>query len=226
MLQGCQKVFKQQADNEQQVALELTPKAQVLEGRSIWGHFETQSLGNGVSRGFQEVLKFHRRHHVVSSEYTQDWPGNNAIKISQVFHDIAWLERFTDLNLFKYVFNVIQNWETDALQFYLKVLINLFEVMVESSQLRMAIQPEVLASYRPLLTALMLILGLKGLISHLHEDMILLLQPESFRILLSRANQGFFYLINPPGITNLNMKGKKKRIVVAVVKRCHHAMSH
>ena len=27
-----------------------------------------------------------------------------------------------NLNLFKYVFNVIQNWKTDALQFYLKVL--------------------------------------------------------------------------------------------------------
>ena len=44
--------------------------------------------------------------------------GNNAIKMSQAFHNIAWFERFTDLNLFKYVFNVIQNWETDALQFY------------------------------------------------------------------------------------------------------------
>ena len=43
--------------------------------------------------------------------------GNNAIKMSQAFHNIAWFERFTDLNLFKYVFNVIQNWETDALHF-------------------------------------------------------------------------------------------------------------
>ena len=43
--------------------------------------------------------------------------------MSQVFHDIARHERFTDLNLFKYAFNVIQNWETDALQFYSKVLI-------------------------------------------------------------------------------------------------------
>ena len=43
--------------------------------------------------------------------------------MSQAFHDIAQIERFTDLNLFKYAFNVIQNWETDALQFYPKVLI-------------------------------------------------------------------------------------------------------
>ena len=38
--------------------------------------------------------------------------------MSQVFHGIARHERFTDINLFKYAFNVIQNWETDALQFY------------------------------------------------------------------------------------------------------------
>ena len=43
--------------------------------------------------------------------------------MSQAFHDIARFERFTDLNLFKYAFNVIQNWETDALQFYSMVLI-------------------------------------------------------------------------------------------------------
>ena len=49
--------------------------------------------------------------------------GNNAVKMSQVFHDIVQLERFTDLNLFKNVFNVIQNWETDALQFHLTLLI-------------------------------------------------------------------------------------------------------
>ena len=36
--------------------------------------------------------------------------------MSQVFHNIAQFERFTDLKLFKYVFSVIQNWETDALQ--------------------------------------------------------------------------------------------------------------
>ena len=35
--------------------------------------------------------------------------------MSQVFHDIARFECFTEPNLFKYVFNVIQNWEMDAL---------------------------------------------------------------------------------------------------------------
>ena len=43
--------------------------------------------------------------------------------MSQTFHVVAWFECFTDLNLFKYAFNVTQNWETDALQFYSMVLI-------------------------------------------------------------------------------------------------------
>ena len=37
--------------------------------------------------------------------------------------DIPQFERFTDLNLFKYAFYVIQNWDMDALQFYSMVLI-------------------------------------------------------------------------------------------------------
>ena len=42
--------------------------------------------------------------------------GNNGVEMSQAFHDLAWFERFTNLNLFKYAFNIIRNWETDALQ--------------------------------------------------------------------------------------------------------------
>ena len=49
--------------------------------------------------------------------------GNNAVEMSQAFHDMARFERFTDLNLFTYVFDVIQNWDTDTLQFYSIVLI-------------------------------------------------------------------------------------------------------
>ena len=49
--------------------------------------------------------------------------GNNATEMSQVFHDIAQFEHFTDLNLFKYAFRVVQNWETDAWQFYSMVFI-------------------------------------------------------------------------------------------------------
>ena len=39
--------------------------------------------------------------------------------MSQAFHDIARFERFTDLNPFKHAFCVIQNCETDTLQFVL-----------------------------------------------------------------------------------------------------------
>ena len=48
--------------------------------------------------------------------------GNNAVKMSQAFQDITRFEHFTDLN-FKYAFNVIQNWEADALQFFSMALI-------------------------------------------------------------------------------------------------------
>ena len=48
---------------------------------------------------------------------------NNAVEMSQPFLNITRFECFTDLNLFKYAFNDIQNWETDALQFYSMVLI-------------------------------------------------------------------------------------------------------
>ena len=41
---------------------------------------------------------------------------NNTVEMSLAFHDVVRFERVTDLNLFKYAFNVIQNWKTDALQ--------------------------------------------------------------------------------------------------------------
>ena len=74
----------------------------------------------GLSRGI-----FHHGRHVVSSEHTENTrkTGNNAVEMSQAFHDIAPFECFPDLNLFKYAFNVTQNWQTDALQFYLMMLI-------------------------------------------------------------------------------------------------------
>ena len=43
--------------------------------------------------------------------------------MSQAFQDIARFERFTNLNVFEYVFSVIQNRNMDALQFYSMVLI-------------------------------------------------------------------------------------------------------
>ena len=88
--------------------MELTPKAQVLEGRGILGYFEIKNLRNGVSRDFQE--EFSTTHDILFRQNTRK-TRNNGVEISRVFHDIARFERFTDLNLFKYVFSVIQNWE-------------------------------------------------------------------------------------------------------------------
>ena len=65
----------------------------------------------------------------------------HTVEMSQAFHDVVWLERFTDLNLFKYAFNVIQNWKTDALQILFDAAYFLLAVTVEgdeSSRLRMA----------------------------------------------------------------------------------------
>ena len=67
--------------------------------------------------------------------------GNNAIKMSQAFQDIAHFECFMDPNLFKYAFNVIQNWKTNSLQIFRDGAYFLLAVIVEgdeSSLLRMA----------------------------------------------------------------------------------------
>ena len=67
--------------------------------------------------------------------------GNNTIEMSQVFHDIARFERFADLNLFKYAFNVIQKLEHGCFTILFDGAYFLLAAMVEgdeSSQLRMA----------------------------------------------------------------------------------------
>ena len=51
----------------------------------------------------------------------QDW--EQCRQNVQAFQDIAQFECFTDLKLLEYAFNVIQNWEKDALQFYSTVFI-------------------------------------------------------------------------------------------------------
>ena len=84
--QGCQKVFKWQDDNEK--LAELTPKAQVLEGEE----------SRDISRGFHQVFST-----VDAMLFCQNTlkTGNNAIEMSQAFHNITWFKRFTDPNLFK-----------------------------------------------------------------------------------------------------------------------------
>ena len=73
------------------------------------------SLRNGISRGFQEV--FSTTEAILFRQNTRN-TGNKAMEMLKAFDDIAQFERFTDLNLFKYAFNVIQNWNTDTLQYY------------------------------------------------------------------------------------------------------------
>ena len=75
------------------------------------------SLGNAISRGFQDV--FSTADAMIFSQNTCK-TGSNAVEMSQMFHEIKQFKCFTDLNLFKYAFNVIQNWEMDAL----KILFN------------------------------------------------------------------------------------------------------
>ena len=69
--------------------------------------------------------------------------GNNAVEMSQAFHDIARFERFIDLNLFKCAFNcnVIQNQEIRCFIALFDGAYFLLAVMVErdeSSRRRMA----------------------------------------------------------------------------------------
>ena len=66
-----------------------------------------------MSRGFQEV--FSNADAMLFCQNTRK-TGNNAGEMCQAFHDITRFENFTDLNLFKYSFNVIHNWEMNVLQ--------------------------------------------------------------------------------------------------------------
>ena len=87
------------------------------QGKSIKSSLFRQ---NSISRGFQEAFSTADAMLFLQNTYKI---GKNAVEMSQASHDIAGFERFTDLNLFKYAFNVIQKWETDALQFYSIVLL-------------------------------------------------------------------------------------------------------
>ena len=55
----------------------------------------------------------------------------------------------------------------------------------------------------------------------MQDDVILLLQPESFRALLVQI--GAFLIYTSLRVPNLLVKGKPERILVKVVKSCHRA---
>ena len=99
------------------MAAELAPRHKFVRAEA-----SRDILKFGVSEmPFPGVFKrfFHRGRQVVPPEYIENTlkTGSNAVEMLQVFHDIAWFEDFTDLNLFKYKFNVIQNWQTVVLIF-------------------------------------------------------------------------------------------------------------
>ena len=105
------------------MALKLAPKAQVLEGLGIKGHFESFESFESQKWRFQDFSRGISTTDAILFRQNTRNTWNSAIEMSQAFHDIARFERITDPNLFKYAFNVIQNWNTDALQFYSMVLI-------------------------------------------------------------------------------------------------------
>ena len=144
------------ADNEQQVqALELTAKVRARASRDIpLENFEIQSLGNGISRSFQEVIS-----PVDTLLFCQNTrkTGNNAVELFQGFH-VALFERFTDPNLLK-PFKIYIQYHSKLGNTGFTVLFSLEVVMVGRDEKQpvkvMANFPVVLASYRPLLTALL-----------------------------------------------------------------------
>ena len=108
------------------------------------------SLGNGVSRGFQDVFS------TMDAMYTCT-TGNNAVEMSQAFHNITQFECFTDRNPFKICVqchsklgNICFTILFEDPYFWSAVIVE----GNESSQLRMANYPAVLAGYWPSLTDL------------------------------------------------------------------------
>ena len=82
------------------------------------------------------LLNSHQRHKFLRAEASRDILKIRVSEMAfpEVFKryfppwtpsslDLVRLECFADLNLLEYVFNVIQDWETDDLQFYSMVLI-------------------------------------------------------------------------------------------------------
>ena len=84
------------------------------QGTSSWRPWHLTTFWNLESRkwhflGFSRGILYRRGCHVVSSEYAQDWEQCRRKDCRNVPGTL--FERFTDLNQFKYAFNVNQNWE-------------------------------------------------------------------------------------------------------------------
>ena len=104
-------------------------------------------------QGFQEVFIPLRTPCCWNTRKTR----NNVVDMSQAFHDIARFECFTDLNLFMCGHCHYSSLGNGCFTIFFDGAYFLLAVIVEgdeSSWLRMANWPAVLAGYRPLLTAL------------------------------------------------------------------------
>ena len=110
-LQGCQNVLSSRL-----IIMNSRRLWNSHQGTSSWGPWHLATFWNLESRkwhfqGFSRGILYRRGCHVVSSEYAQDWEQCRRKDCQNVPR--ALFERFTDLNQFKYTFNVNQNWETD-----------------------------------------------------------------------------------------------------------------
>ena len=88
----------------------------IVNSRWLWNsHQRHKFLRAEASRDILKIRVSEMAFPEVFKRYFPPWTPS--------FLDLVQLECFTDLNLLEYVFNVIQNWEMDDLQFYSMVLI-------------------------------------------------------------------------------------------------------
>ena len=109
-LKGCQNVL-----SSRQIIINSWRLWNSHQGTNSWGPWPLATFWNLESRqwhfqGCSTGILQHRGCHVVSSKYAQDWEQYCPCPKRK---PSALFERFTDLNQFKYAFNVNQNWETD-----------------------------------------------------------------------------------------------------------------
>ena len=102
----------------------------IMNSRRLWNSHQRHKFL--MAKSSRDILKFRVSEMAFSRGFQEEFSTTdtmlfcqnirrtrtNTVEMSQGFHDIAWFEHFTDLNLFKYAFSVMQNWEMDALQFY------------------------------------------------------------------------------------------------------------
>ena len=98
----------------------------IMNSRWLWNSHQRHKFLRAEASG--DILKFSVSEMAFPGIFKRNFPPRTPccfVRIHarlrimpQAFHDIARFEHFTDLNLFKYAFIVIQNCGTYALQFY------------------------------------------------------------------------------------------------------------